>query len=99
VNADLHIKLVLDIQSDAFKVETDIKKERLKDVMGDVLRSQLGAGADNLPAAIRDVYTINIAIDLSCDAIAITSDCGNKGLETGIISEAFRRMDENGDIR
>lgn len=95
---DLHIKLTLDLRSDELTLTTNVKEKRLKDLMGEVVRSQIGAGEDNNPIKKRDVYTINVSIDLSCDAISITSDCGNKGLETGILAEALVRMDETGKI-
>jgi hypothetical protein len=97
--SDLHIKLKLDVRDDTFRVETDVKRERLKDLLGEVVRSLIGAGQDGSPVEERDIYTVDITIDLSSDAIQIASDCGNKGLETGIIAGAFARIEEDGTLR
>lgn len=97
--SDLHIKLKLDVRDGTFQVETDVKKGRLKDLLGEVVRSLIGAGQDDSTVEERDIYTVDIAIDLSSDAIQISSDCGNKSLETGIIAGAFARIEENGTLR
>jgi len=98
MNSALHIKLQFNATKDAFLVETDVKQERLKDVLGEVVRVLIGAGEDHSDTEIKDIYTVDITIDLSEDEIWISSDCGNKGLESGIIAEAFVRMNKDGVI-
>lgn len=59
-----------------------------------MLRSQIGVGRDDAKANEKDVYQIKCEIDLADDSIIIKSDCGNKGLEIGILAELLKRMNE-----
>jgi hypothetical protein len=98
MSSELHIKVTLDVTTDTFQVETDINQELLKEMLGEIVRSMFGAGEDHAKANVQDVYMVDITIDLSDDGIRISSDCGNKGLETGIIAEALFRMNDDGTI-
>ena len=97
--AKLSIIIKHDIVNNVYEIETDVKDSMLKEVLGEVVRSKMGAGKDDSPANQVDVYRIEISIDLSDDLISTSSNCGNKGLETGIILDAFQRMDEKGVVR
>jgi hypothetical protein len=97
--AKLSIIIKHDIVNNVYEIETDVKDSMLKEMLGEVVRSKMGAGEDDSPANQVDVYRIEISIDLSDDSISTSSNCGNKGLETGLILDAFQRLDEKGVVR
>jgi len=97
--SELSILIKHDISKNTYEIATEIKRSMLKDILGDVVRSKLGAGVDNSTPNRLAIYQIKILIDISVDLISTSSNCGNKGLETGIIMDAFQRMDEKGIIR
>ena len=75
---------------ESLTVDTNVKDECLVDLLGEVLRSEMGAGSDKSEAIHRDAYEVRIDIDLSCDDIRISSNCGNKGLTTGILISTLK---------
>jgi len=64
---------------------SNIKKKRLKDVLLDYIRLQMGKGSDETPREEHDLYEITIYLDLAMDRFSSQSNCGNKGLRDGII--------------
>lgn len=66
-------------------IETNAKPEALDEIFSCYMRSQMGAGKDDSPPTEKDIYSIEINLDLSDDSITVKSDTGNKGLTCGII--------------
>jgi hypothetical protein len=95
----LYIRVLYNLAEDDFSVTSDIKDSSLKDILGEVVRSKIGAGKDECAPEEREVYEIKCGIDLSDDSITTSSDCGNKGLETGLLMELLTRMNEDGSVR
>jgi len=92
---DLKISITFPIADPAsFKIESDIKEDSLLDVLSDCLRSQFGQGADTKKPEIRDIYEIEIFLDLPCDKFTICSNTGNKGLTTGILMHVVKMLGE-----
>ena len=89
----LNIKVVFPIGNPAgFKIETDVKDERVAELISDFLREQIGAGADSTPPDERDLYTIHLQLDLDGDVWYCKHDCGNLGLRDGILMDVMRRL-------
>lgn len=80
------------------ELSTNVKQEHLKEAMENVVRSKLGAGKDESEREEHSVYSIRCVIDLACDSITTSSDCGNKSLETGILWAVFKNMSEDGTV-
>ena len=95
----LKIWISFNINTENCEVVTNVKREALKDLLGDVVRSKVGLGSDESKPNDHDVYEICSEIDLKDDSISTSSNCGNKGLETGILMGAFQRMTDEGYIR
>ena len=88
----LFLGIKYDIKKDEFTFHSDIKEERQVDILEAVVRMQIGAGVDNSKANDLNVYLISIDWDLSDDSFSIKSNTGNKGLTTGIIMQAFKKL-------
>jgi hypothetical protein len=94
-NSVLTIKLQYNIKTDEFKCETDIKQDKLHEIISDFLRTQMSLGPDKREAKTLDIYEITITLDLAdSDTFHLKSNTGNDGLTTGIIMEYFNRLKE-----
>ena len=90
----MHLNLIIDydIKSDIFCFDTDIKTERLKNIVVDFLRTQIGKGKDESPHEDHCLYQIDITLDLADDIFYVTHNCGNKGLREGILQHFLHRL-------
>jgi len=95
----LYIRVLYNFADDDFSVTSDIKDSSLKEILGEVVRSKIGAGKDKSYPEEREIYEIKCEIDLSDDLITTSSNCGNKSLETGLLMELLTRMNEDGSVR
>ena len=75
-------------------IYTDIKPERLQDVLEGWVRAQMGKGADSARPNDKSEYHITIQLDLSFDTYQTQSDTGNEGLTAGIVAEIFAHPDQ-----
>jgi hypothetical protein len=82
---ELYINITFDINKDTYKIDSDIKEEKIKDIISDFLRMQIGKGKDSSPAKQLDEYNISIKIDLTEDVFTCSHNCGNDGLRDGIL--------------
>jgi len=89
----IHIKMPREA-IDQFEIDTNIKEEKLSDMLANVLRSQMGKGTDDSTPSEVDVFEVEITIDLSFDNIHVKSNTGNKGLTTGIIMFVNQKIRE-----
>ncbi len=89
--SDLYLKLVFDINNGEFDVDTNIKSDKINDIVADFLRTQMGAGVDKSEANKLDKYKIILKVDLSDDSFRVTHNCGNLGLRDGILMEFLRK--------
>lgn len=92
---NLKLQLQYDVADDTFSVDTNIREENICDVVSEFLREQTGAGVDKSTRNDRDVYTIQISLDLSCDKFTGKSNCGNLGLRDGIIMRYLSKRNRN----
>ena len=81
----LFINITYDPNKDKYKVRTNVKREGVEDLIDTFLRGQIGAGSDSRKAEKREVYHINMQIDLSDDSFNVSDDTGNFGLRDGIL--------------
>lgn len=81
----LYIDLNYNIKNNKLYISTNIKEEKVEDIMFSFLRTQAGQGEDNSPANEMDEYRILIELNLNFDIFNVTDNCGNKGLRDGII--------------
>ena len=89
----LNVKVIFPIdEPEKFRIETDVRDDKVAELIGEFLRGQIGAGADDSPAAELDTYTIHIQLDMSCDRWFCRHDCGNLGLRDGILMDVARRL-------
>ncbi|MDD4931509.1 MAG: hypothetical protein PHG66_05200 [Candidatus Colwellbacteria bacterium] len=59
--------------------------DKLNDLFCDFIRAQMGAGADDSKPNDKNIYSIDIMLDLSTDTFSVKSDTGNKSLTCGIV--------------
>ena len=94
MTTDLFIKIVYNLKGNSFKVDTDIKKEKIKDILLDFISTQIGKGEDTSAPNKQDEYTISIGLNLNGDKFYCKHDCGNEGLMTGIVMNYLRQEKE-----
>ena len=93
----MYINIKYDLKQDKTTIDTNIKDEMLEEMLSDVIRSQQGLGVDDSPYTHKEIYNIDIKIDLSNDNISIKSDTGNDSLTCGIIIQAFKSVNKEED--
>jgi hypothetical protein len=93
--ADLFIDITFPIsEREQFKIDTNVKDDKIADVISEFLRSQIGAGRDENEPHVREVYRIRLELDLADDSFTTYSDTGNKGLRDGILMEVVQKLTE-----
>ena len=85
------IELKYDIKKDEFSVNSDMKKDKIADIVSEFIRSQMGKGEDRTEANILDIYKITMYLDLSSDVFRCSHNCENLGLRDGILLDFIRR--------
>jgi len=73
-------------------IETDMKEDKVVDLLSEWLRDQTGKGADYREANDADVYHITISMELANDSFSTKSDTGNDGLTVGIVADVLKRL-------
>lgn len=93
----LRIEVKYDLKEDTYRIASEVKKERVKEVIEELLRSQIGAGQDKAEPVKRDIYIIVIDLELQGDIFTVSADTGNKSLTTGILAQLVKELDKNSD--
>ena len=86
---DILIEVDFPWKDEEFTVRTNAKREALDELLVDWLRSQMGQGADESPIEEHPVYKLKLGFRVSDDGFALESNCGNKGLEAGILGRVM----------
>lgn len=74
-------------------IRTNVKKERVSDLITDWLRTEMGKGSDGRKPVDLDTYHISLEIDLTDDSFRIyREDTGNSGLTTGIMMDIISKI-------
>lgn len=95
MKADIILKILYDINfPEKIVIKTNAKPQAVKGILGVWLSCQIGLGEDSREANVKDVYTIDIWLDLSDDTFSVDSDTGNDGLTCGLILDVFTNIDE-----
>jgi hypothetical protein len=87
----LYIDIIFDINDDTYKINSDVKQEKIKDIISDFLSLQMGKGEDTSPANKLDEYNISLKIDLTEDIFTCSHNCGNDGLRDGILLNYIKK--------
>jgi len=82
----LKLTLKYDVKNDSFEVISDIKKEKILEVALEFLRTQMGKDSDDREATEREVYEIDILLDLETDEFHVSHNANNDSLMTGILA-------------
>jgi len=87
------IKMRYIVDKDDYTWETDLKDEKIFDVITDFLRTQMGLGKDTQTPNEFPVYEVEINLDLSDDSFRVKSNTGNNSLMTGIVAHFLDKKD------
>jgi len=68
-----------------YSIESDASSDGIKSIIENFLRCQIGAGADKSEPNDKQVYSIDIQLDMADDSFTCEHDCGNLGLRDGIL--------------
>jgi hypothetical protein len=90
----LGITVEYDVRRESAKIRTNVRPDKVEDLIMEFARTQIGAGKDTSVPEIRSVYTIKLVLDLSDDSWRVEHDCGNKGLREGILMTVARMITE-----
>lgn len=85
------------IVDDTYHIITEVKKEKVQEVIELLLRSQIGAGGDDSESNKHDLYIIDFDLKLEDDTFNVTSNTGNKSLTTGILAKLVHKLSNNSD--
>lgn len=89
----LFLALTYNVKTDRVGIRaTNIKRERLPDVLEAFLHGQIGKGADRRKPIIRSIYHIRLELDPGDDTFVVRSDTGNLGLRDGILMRALVQL-------
>ena len=66
-NSDIFLNLFYDIHKNSFKIKTDLKKDKVDEILFECYRATLNQSPDYRAPKMHDVYNILIKLDLSQD--------------------------------
>jgi len=90
----LSIILKYNVKNDSFEMSSDIKGEKITEILSDWIRGQFGLGVDESKPNDKEIYTIIIKLDLEDDTFTTESDTGNKSLTCGIVAHFLEKKGE-----
>lgn len=90
----MRTQIKYNLKEDNFHIVSQIKEEKIKEVIGEVLRAQMGAGSDTRKPVEKNLYTITVDLELEEDTFKISSDTGNKSLTAGILMQLLKEYGE-----
>ncbi len=73
-------------------IKTNAEPEAIEDLLATWIQAQSGSGKDTSNPNIKDIYEVQISLDLSDDTFSTRSDTGNKGLTAGIVIRTFQEL-------
>ena len=86
---DLYINLEVDWKSNKYLIDTNIKEDKIDDILAEYYRGTLSKSPDHNDAVEKDKYNIRIELDLSEDIFTMNSDTGNRVLTYELVREAI----------
>ena len=93
IEPDLFLDLFYNVKDNSFKLKTNVKDDKIDEILSDCYRTTLGAFPDYREPKLFDVYSILIKLDLSQDTFSISSNTGNKVLAYELIREAINNWE------
>jgi len=91
------LKITHSFKEDSYTVSGDVKKEKVREIIKEWLRTQIGTGADESKPNEKDIYTIILQLELNGDVFSVKSDTGNKSLTTGILLDLIKKIKAGSD--
>lgn len=86
----MRTQIKYNLKENTFRITSEVKEEHIKDIIGNVLRAQIGTGSDERKSAEKTEYIIIIDLELEDDTFKVSSDTGNKSLTTGILMQLLQ---------
>jgi len=85
----LFINLEVNYKEKEYLIETNIKEEKIDDILSEFYRSTLDKGPDESKPYEQEKYNIKIQLDLETDTFTMASDTGNSVLSYEFVREAI----------
>jgi hypothetical protein len=92
---EISINISFNVKTGKYTIKSNIVKKEELTVIEEFLRTQIGAGADHSKPEIREVYRIDIKLDLRSDTFIVSDNCGNEGLRDGILMNIAKRLSKD----
>lgn len=93
MSTDVFVEIRHNMKTGEFHRETNVKDDKVSEVLEEYIRSQMGAGKDSTPPEMRDEYTVRIGLDLSDDSFQVSSNTGNRSLRDGIVIAYLQQLE------
>lgn len=91
----LYMNITYNIETDEYKIETNVKPERQRDIIQEYIRSQMGQGTDDGEPNEGFVFHIGLELELATDTFKVSDDTGNKGLRDGILMTIAEKLKDS----
>ena len=88
-NSRIFIDLFHDIYENTFKIKTNLNKDKVNEILSECYRATLNSKPDYREFNKKDVYNIQISLDLSKDVFYIYSNTGNRVLTYELIKDSI----------
>ena len=92
-DAEVFISLFYDVTNNNFKIKTNLKENKINEVLAECYRTTLYRESDEREPIMRNIYNISISLDLSNDSFKISSDTGNNILSYELIRESIDKWE------
>ena len=90
----MKLQIEYTIKNDSFNIDGDFDHSAYEEVIDTYLRGCMGEGVkENEPKAInRDIYTLQLDVDLTNDSFKFSHNCGNQGLALGLLIAVLKKL-------
>ncbi len=92
-NSRIFIDLFHDIYENTFKIKTNLNKDKVNEILSECYRATLNSKPDYGGFNKKDVYNIQISLDLSEDVFHISSNTGNRILTYELIKDSINNWE------
>ena len=88
---EAYIEVKYNSKNHDYSIDSNLDQNKIKNMLETYLLKEIGKEADNSKPNELDIYEITFSWHSPFDQIKITSNTGNKALESGIIFHIFNK--------
>ncbi len=92
-DSKISINLFYNLQEDNFKIKSNIKEDKIDEILSECYRATLNQDPDYRDFNKKDIYNILISLDLSEDIFYLSSNTGNRVLTYELIKKSINNWE------